>query len=59
MRWIRPKHKDEKTKTFFALFPVMLNDETRWLEKVTVKYRYSLPLDRWDPVLFVDKEEKK
>lgn len=44
MKWIHPKHGDRKIKTFFALFPIMINYETRWLEKVTVQYRYNVDL---------------
>lgn len=43
MRWFRPRVLDVRYKTFFALFPVTIKDETRWLEVVKVRevYRYS------------------
>lgn len=38
MRWKTPKYKegDTRTRTWFALIPVTIKEETRWLERVTV-----------------------
>ena len=44
MRWIEPKDGDIKIKKKFAILPIAINNETRWLEWVTVKYQYyTLP----------------
>ena len=40
MRWQEPKHGDVKIKKKFALFPIEINGENRWLEWVTIKYVY-------------------
>jgi hypothetical protein len=46
MRWIsnawpfRPKFGETFTKTFFAICPRCINREYRWLEKVTIEYKY-------------------
>ena len=41
MRWTKPNLGDERIITIFALFPITLNNETRWLEKCTIKQRYE------------------
>lgn len=43
MRWFRPNVLDVRYRTFFALFPITIENETRWLEVVKVReeYRYS------------------
>lgn len=41
MRWEEPKHGDTTTKRKFALFPIEINGESRWLEMVTIKYVYE------------------
>lgn len=42
MRWTEPNDGDIKIKRKFALFPVCINDEHRWLEWVTIKYEYCI-----------------
>jgi hypothetical protein len=44
MRWVwkKPKYWDIRIKKWFALFPVVINNEYRWLESVTVKQMYLL-----------------
>lgn len=41
MRWQEPKDGDEKIVKKFALLPITLGRETRWLEFVTIKYIYA------------------
>lgn len=54
MKW---KRKRIKCVKFFALFPVCLNDEFRWLETVYVikEYRWGSLGDGWYADRFVDK----
>ena len=40
MRWNKPKDGDVKFKRRFALFPITVNKQTRWLELVTIKSVY-------------------
>lgn len=54
MRFKKPNNFDRKEKTFFAIWPVRTSDETRWLEKVTVIYRYSMWEERWIPYVFLE-----
>jgi len=50
MRWIVPSSKDIKIKRKFALLPITIGKETRWLEWVTIQYWFS-DFDRQvDPV---------
>ena len=55
MRWFKPDHGDYKVRSWFALFPVTVECETRWLERVTVKYRYDGVIKKdWEPLWFID-----
>lgn len=64
MRWIKkekgyPKDGDERIITKFLLFPTCLDNETRWLEKTTIKQvaRYWCdPTSASDGVHWMDKE---
>lgn len=47
MRWIEPKDGDIKVKKKFVIIPITINGETRWLEWVTVKYRYHERIAVW------------
>lgn len=40
MRWKKPEDRAEKIKRKFAILPITIDAETRWLEWVTVKYVY-------------------
>jgi len=40
MRWKEHDNGDVKIERKFALFPIKVDKETRWLEWVTVKYVY-------------------
>jgi hypothetical protein len=46
MRWIKkgskkPTRGDARIKTWFALWPVTLNNEVRWLERVKVLQKFD------------------
>lgn len=42
MRWKleNPNNQDTKIERKFALFPIRIDEEVRWLEFVTIKYRF-------------------
>lgn len=40
MRWTEPEDREEKIERKFAILPVKIDGETRWLEWVTIKYVY-------------------
>jgi hypothetical protein len=58
MRWKEPIDGDVKIKKKFALFPITIKKETRWLEWVNIRYKYFE--DGWDygwmAMEFVDEE---
>ena len=62
MRWIKPDNNDIKVKKKFALLPIVIGNEVRWFEWVTVKYRYgyneAIYSFSWIPVKFIDKDSK-
>ena len=62
MKWIKPNNNDIKIKRKFAWLPIEIGNEVRWLEWVTVRYRYgyneSISLFSWIPVEFIDKDNK-
>lgn len=41
MRWHEPKIGDEKIKKKFAILPIIIAGEIRWLEPVTIRYVYN------------------
>lgn len=45
MRWNKVKYGDTKVKRKFAILPITINDEVRWLEWVTIKYTYTVSKD--------------
>lgn len=57
MRWTKAKYGDEKIKKKFAILPIATKDEVRWLEWVTVRYRYYVNQDcvkGWHAIEFID-----
>ena len=50
MRWNEPETGDTKIKKRFALFPITIDGETRWLEWVVIKYRFSNFELKVDPI---------
>lgn len=56
MRWTESSSRDVKTKRKFALFPISINGETRWLEWVTIEYRYDYG---WYKYRFTDQKKEE
>lgn len=54
MKWYKPAYGSTKTRSWFALFPIRIDNEVRWLEKVTVKYFYDGIKEKWQRYEFVD-----
>jgi len=57
MRWIKAQYGDEKIKRKFAILPITVDDEVRWLEWATVKYTYCVNKDcisGWWATEFID-----
>ena len=52
MRWHKPYYGDKKIITKFALFPITICRETRWLEKVTIEMEYGITM--WHYMRFID-----
>ena len=55
------KSGDEKIVRRFAIFPITIGSERRWLEIVTIKqqfveYHAWMPVNRWYNIEFIDKE---
>lgn len=40
MKWIEPKNVDTKIIRKFAILPITIKGEVRWLEFVTLKYEF-------------------
>ena len=62
MRWMKTRYGDEKIKRKFAILPIRVENEVRWLEWVTVKYLYYVDKDciaGWHAIEFIDKEIKR
>ena len=68
MKWHYEEKKivevnDKRIRTFFALFPVFINGDARWLEKVMVRQQYNNYRDgleyfeSWDDIEFVEEEQ--
>ena len=58
MRWKHPKNGDRKIKRKFALLPIAINYETRWLEWVNIEYEYYDGIfdSYWIADRFIDEE---
>lgn len=70
MKYNTIQYGEKRVKTFFAFFPVTafrnvgLENETRWLEFVTVEQRYTGPFLKvlpggWETVRFVSAPVKE
>lgn len=58
MKWKMDTHGDERTRSFFAWFPVCADkeNEARWLERVRVRERFHVYNHRcsgWSVVEFI------
>ena len=67
IKFVEPELGTERVKTWFALFPITIQRETRWFERVTVKQEYKEivsfdinglpePHEDWYNVKFIDEE---
>ena len=57
MRWTKTQYGDVKIKKKFAILPISINNEVRWLEWVTVKYEYYSDMNHllgWWKTEFID-----
>lgn len=57
MRWTKAQYGNEKIKKKFAILPVTVKNEVRWLEWVVVKYRYYINSDcveGWHAIEFIN-----
>lgn len=55
----KPQDGEVRHRSFFALRPITIDCETRWLEFVVVEERFHKgespwSEDRWEPVRFID-----
>ncbi|MGU9269768.1 hypothetical protein ACV3Z5_13800 [Clostridium perfringens] len=48
MRWKEPSVGDTRIKKYFAILPVTIKGETRWLEMVKVRERFGRYLCWYD-----------
>lgn len=59
MRYYSPKPDDVRIKTWFAILPVTIDNETRWLERVYVEQKYlydwTTGCRRWCNLTFLEK----
>ena len=56
MRWLEPIVGDQRVTSYFAFFPVTINYETRWLERVKIRqeFRQGRTRDFWVYIKFID-----
>lgn len=54
MKWIKRKRKIIRTKKWFAILPVRINEEYRWLEMVKVKQVKISFFSFWKNLNFID-----
>lgn len=54
MRWTRPRPRETRIKSWFALLPVQIDYDIRWLETVKVEQMYSSYDGVWKNQSFVD-----
>lgn len=54
MRWYFPQHCERRTTSYFALFPVRIGREVRWLERVKVRVEWDDDIRRWLELEFLD-----
>ncbi len=59
MRYIfkTPNHGDTKVKKKFLFFPVIIDEELRWLETATIKYKFDFINEKWYPIEFIDEKD--
>lgn len=64
--WYPAAQGEKRTTTWFAILPVTLGNDCRWLEKVTVQWEYIFvdtflppcsPVLKWRKIRFIDSKE--
>lgn len=58
MKWRMPFDGQTRIVKRFALFPIRLQGECRWLEMCYIEQKYIYYEDMWFDSRFVTKEEK-
>ena len=53
MRWYEHETGETKIKRKFALFPIKIGKETRWLEWVTIQYGFYNNSQYYDPNIHI------
>lgn len=61
MRWHEPELHETRTVKRFAIFPIKIDGETRWLETVFVEQVYypDLTFDGWYNYRFIDRKRRE
>ena len=59
MRWSLPKDGDLRVIKRFALFPIGIKGEYRWLETCYIKQRYSSILSWYNEEFFTKEEAER
>ena len=61
MRWKKPTPNETRIIKTFAILPITINNETRWLESCKIRQSYSLGvtgcgdlLYAWQDIKFID-----
>lgn len=63
--WSFAKEGETRTQTWFAIWPVKIGNEIRWLERVTVEWKYiyvnaflppCMPYLKWQKMRFIDEQ---
>lgn len=59
MRYIikTPNHGEIKTVKKFLILPVMIDNEIRWLETATIKYKFNFIYEKWEAIGFVNEDK--
>ncbi len=59
MRWYRHHHGKTRVVKRFALFPIEIAGECRWLEICYIKQKYNFWLEMWFNEEFVESTTKE
>ncbi|MDU4953778.1 hypothetical protein HF846_04140 [Clostridium cadaveris] len=53
MRFRVPRNGDSRVKTKFAILPITINGDMRWLEKVKIRQYYNEYYGKWKNDYFI------
>ena len=56
-RFKTPTHGDTKVKKKFLFFPVLIDEELKWLETATIKYKFDFINEKWYTIEFIDEKD--